>query len=268
MRTPRSPTSDRARMHRRRSAHVDRQAHDEARAEDGRRLRPAPSPGRVRFSALIVPRCASTICLRDRQAEAGILAERGFLLGAVGVEALEDALELVGANARAVVLDDDLDRCPRSAAQQRRAPSVRSAERAGIVDEVVEHLAEPAVVAEDEVGARASAGRNVELDLRPLAGRRRGRRTIATTVVSSWRRSTGALSWRASSASRREASEMSLISRSSRRMSCWMMPVSRALASSVLASGSVSTALRSEVSGFFSSCATSAAKLSIASMRL
>ena len=31
--------------------------------------------------------------------------------------------------------------------------------------------------------------------------------------------------------------------------------------------GSVSTALRSEVSGFFSSCATSAAKLSIASMR-
>ena len=38
--------------------------------------------------------------------------------------------------------------------------------------------------------------------------------------------------------------------------------------SSVLASGSVSTAERSEVSGFFSSCATSAAKLSIASMRL
>ena len=37
--------------------------------------------------------------------------------------------------------------------------------------------------------------------------------------------------------------------------------------SSFLASGRVSTALRSEVSGFFSSCATSAAKLSIASMR-
>ena len=44
--------------------------------------------------------------------------------------------------------------------------------------------------------------------------------------------------------------------------------MSRALASSVLASGRVSTALRSEVSGFFSSWATSAAKLSIASMRL
>ena len=37
---------------------------------------------------------------------------------------------------------------------------------------------------------------------------------------------------------------------------------------SILASGIVSTAERSEVSGFFSSCATSAAKLSIASIRL
>jgi hypothetical protein len=40
----------------------------------------------------------------------------------------------------------------------------------------------------------------------------------------------------------------------------------RSRCSSVLASGSVSTALRSEVSGFFSSCATSAAKRSMASM--
>jgi hypothetical protein len=37
---------------------------------------------------------------------------------------------------------------------------------------------------------------------------------------------------------------------------------------SLRARGRVSTALRREVSGFFSSCATSAAKLSIASMRL
>ncbi len=61
---------------------------------------------------------------------------------------------------------------------------------------------------------------------------------------------------------------MSLISRSSRRTSCWMTASSRPRESSDLASGRVSTALRSEVSGFFSSCATSAAKLSIASMRL
>ena len=52
------------------------------------------------------------------------------------------------------------------------------------------------------------------------------------------------------------------------RTSCWMTASSRARLSGVLASGIVSTAERSEVSGFFSSCATSAAKLSIASMRL
>ena len=61
---------------------------------------------------------------------------------------------------------------------------------------------------------------------------------------------------------------MSLISRSSRFTSCWMMASRRSREFSVLAIGSVSTALRSEVSGFFSSCATSAAKRSIASMRL
>ena len=60
---------------------------------------------------------------------------------------------------------------------------------------------------------------------------------------------------------------MSVISRSRRRTSCWMISISRLREFSVLASGSVSTALRSEVSGFFSSWLTSAAKLSIASMR-
>ena len=58
------------------------------------------------------------------------------------------------------------------------------------------------------------------------------------------------------------------IRRSSRCTSCWMMLRSRARLSSVLATGSVSTAERSDVSGFLSSCATSAAKLSIASIRL
>ena len=79
--------------------------------------------------------------------------------------------------------------------------------------------------------------------------------------------STLAASSRASSASRREASEMSVISRSSRRTSCWITSISRVFELSLLASGSVSTALRSEVSGFFNSWLTSAAKLSIASMR-
>ena len=60
---------------------------------------------------------------------------------------------------------------------------------------------------------------------------------------------------------------MSLMSRSSRRTSCCMISISRSRDGSLLTRGSVSTALRSEVSGFFSSCATSAAKLSMASMR-
>ena len=80
--------------------------------------------------------------------------------------------------------------------------------------------------------------------------------------------STGPASPRASSASSREASEMSLISRSSRRTSCCMTAISRSREWPAFTRGRVSTALRSEVSGFLSSCATSAAKLSIASMRL
>ena len=89
-----------------------------------------------------------------------------------------------------------------------------------------------------------------------------------TTVLRSFVRSTGARSSRCNSASRRLASEMSEISRSSRFTSCWMTSSSRCWLSFDFASGSVSTAERSEVSGFFSSWATSAAKLSIASIRL
>jgi hypothetical protein len=61
---------------------------------------------------------------------------------------------------------------------------------------------------------------------------------------------------------------MSLMSRSSRFTSCWMISISRSLESGVLTSGKVSVALRKEVRGFLSSCATSAAKLSMASIRL
>ena len=225
---------------------------------------PASFAGRVRLSALMRAVMSLDDLPRDRQAKPRVLAEGG-LVGTVGVEAFEDALELVGADARAVVLDENLEAVLGRPQDDADAP-VLAAEGAGIVDEVVEHLAEPAVMAEDEIGARAPPGRPSSSMRGPSPAV--VSLTMATTVVSSWRRSTGTPSCRASSASSREASEMSLIRRFSRRMSCWMMPVSRALASSVLASGSVSTALFSEVSGFFSSWATSAAKLSIASMRL
>jgi hypothetical protein len=91
---------------------------------------------------------------------------------------------------------------------------------------------------------------------------------IETMVSTSFSTSTRSALCRASSASRRLALEMSEISRSRRLTSCWMMALSRSRSSARLARGSVSTAERSEVSGFFSSCATSAAKRSIASMRL
>ena len=44
---------------------------------------------------------------RDRQAEAGILAEA--LIGPIGIKTLENALEGIGGNARPVIVDDDLE---------------------------------------------------------------------------------------------------------------------------------------------------------------
>ena len=67
-----------------------------------------PDPAAVRLDDLA----------RDRQAEPGVLSEA--LVRAVGVEALEDALERMGGDARPVVVDDDLDAVARS---PRRAPS-------------------------------------------------------------------------------------------------------------------------------------------------
>ncbi len=73
---------------------------------------------------------------------------------------------------------------------------------------------------------------------------------------------------RDSSASRREALEMSVIRRSSRRTSCCSRLVRRARCSSVLTRGRVSSAERIEVRGFLISWLTSAAKRSMASMRV
>ena len=69
------------------------------------------------------------------------------------------------------------------------------------------------------------------------------------------------------SASRREAFEISVIRRSSRLTSEVMTCLRRVAASGSFTRSSVSTAERMEVSGFFSSCATSAANCSLASIR-
>ena len=192
---------------------------------------PAPRPRRAgpsRFSAQIRPRCASTICREIDRPSPEFWPKP--LLGPVGVEALEDALDGVRRDARA--------RHPRRrsrcwtgvAPQRRRAPSPSGRrERARVVDQVVDDLAEPAVVPEHEEGvpAAADAARpSSSIERVVLAPRVRWRprpRSPAACAMS-----TGSASARASSASRREASEMSLISRSSRRTSCWMTPSRRA----------------------------------------
>ena len=62
---------------------------------------PGSLPGRVRFSATMRAAMRLDDLLGDRQAEAGVLAEGLLLVGTVGVEALEDALELIGDGCRA-----------------------------------------------------------------------------------------------------------------------------------------------------------------------
>ena len=72
---------------------------------------------------------------------------------------------------------------------------------------------------------------------------------------------------RDSSASSREALDMSVTRRSSRCTSCLRMATSRSRALASVTRSSVSMAERMEVSGFLISWATSAAKVSMASIR-
>ncbi len=108
---------------------------------------------------------------RDGEAEAGILAKT--FDRTVGVEALEDALQRVRRDAGAVVLDFDDD----SLGGRRIGVDVAVAlpaqanadlpsgfrERAGVVDEVRDHLGEPGIVAEHGENLRGAA----PVDVRP-----------------------------------------------------------------------------------------------------
>ncbi len=110
IRTPRSPSTT-AVAWRLRSCtgySLGRKRHYEARAADLARLAARDVLGRQRAAMRLDDLPA------DRQAEAGILAER--LAGRpVGIEALEDAVDVVGADARAVVVDGNDDRTCRRA---------------------------------------------------------------------------------------------------------------------------------------------------------
>ena len=131
------------------------------------------------------------------------------------------------------------------------------AERAGVVDQVAEHLTQRPVPAHDPDGVSGGAARSTPRLARLVepAHRRRRCRSAARSGRSARGRS------RDSSASRREALEMSVISRSSRRTSCCSRPVSVSRwAVGLDQIGRVSSAERIEVRGFLISCATSAAK--------
>ena len=98
----------------------------------------------LRFSAQMRAAMGLDDLLGDRQAEPGILPEA--LMRPVGVEALEDLLERVRADAGAVVVDHDLDLVLEPAAGDAHGAAGRR-ERARIVDQIVDHLAEPRIVA-------------------------------------------------------------------------------------------------------------------------
>jgi hypothetical protein len=109
-------------------------------------------------------------------------------------------------------------------------------EGTGVLDQIGDDLADAQIMAGDDCSSKR-AGRQlgrVELDLdrflaaAGVARNRPGRQNFQVDRLASSR---------ASSASRREASEMSVISRSRRRTSCWMTSISRFFESSFLASG-------------------------------
>ena len=102
----------------------------------------------------------------DRQAEPGILAER-LARRPVGVEALEDAVDVVGADAGAVVVDGDDDRtCRPARGEMAMRPVLVGHEGAGVLDQVGDHLAEAQIVADTKkLLAPCGSFAGLELDL-------------------------------------------------------------------------------------------------------
>ena len=230
-----------------------RQVDDEARAGAVRTgpsapPRPAARRGRAAGSS---PRCARHA--PRRSGARSTIPDRNSVRNPdrpVGVEALENPLEGVRRDARAVVVDRDDDPVVRriaypAACRARGEANAHLAARlgkgAGVVDEIGDDLGEPQIVAEHEKVRSRRASRAASTDSRSATvgcaanrGHRRRRRRAAP------RDRPGSESPRASSASSREASEMSLISRSSRRTSCCMTAIRRSRDRPVCTRGRVS----------------------------
>ena len=185
-----------------------------------------------------------------------------FALRPLGIEPVEHMLQVGLRNAGALVLDRQFHLPVRLARAQPDA-AARRAERLRVADQVAQHLHQPVLHRPGHHGAPAAPP--------PAAADRCRCRASPRPVRASARRigttSTRSAAMRDSSASSREASLTSLISRSSRVTSCAMIVSSWRCRTGSSMRRSVSMALRIEDSGFLISCATSAAKRSIASMR-
>ena len=143
-----------------------RQPHHETRATASANARVALAPAHTLWRTVLGPQPPT---MRDRnlarnvEAEPRVLAE--ILLWAVGIEALEDALEVLLGDTRAFVVHGDLDFVADAAREHHNAASWRG-EGDGVVEQVDDDLAQAAVVAHDPIGPRAGCISDVEHDFR------------------------------------------------------------------------------------------------------
>src|SRR6185436_9235394 len=96
---------------------------------------------------------------RDVETEPRILAEA--FLWPVGIEPLEDTLQIFRRDARPLVLHRDLNLMADAFRLDRHASS-RRREGNGVVEEIDDHLAQTAVMADAAIGTRAAAIGDIE----------------------------------------------------------------------------------------------------------
>ena len=183
----------------------------------------------------------------------------------VGVKAFEYALQRVWTNAGPVVVDHDLDFGSHAPAHDAH-PAAGIGKRLRVGQEVGDHLAEPRIVARHREGVgRATAFEpHVDADIVAEPGFVRDRCQRGQQAADIDRRHVLALQFGVEPAGIGNVGDQAI---EPADVVLDHLEQPRRLFS-FFASGRVSTAERSEVRGFFSSWETSAAKVSIASMRL
>src|SRR5262245_51380552 len=90
----------------------------------------------------------------DRQAEAGVLAE-SLARRTIRIKALEDAVDVVGADAGAVVVDGDDDMAAAARHADDDAAIFLGHEGSGVLDQIGDDLAESQVMADHEIALHA-----------------------------------------------------------------------------------------------------------------